>query len=199
MRFWDFFKSKKNLRVEPAEVNDTPSPEQQAFADEVIAVLSPTVKQYGFTLITKQVKEYSTKIVYAKGRQYIQVSSTSYPTDYPYYYNIIFGEGDSDNFRESDWNSVALWHIAQVVNPQSQITEYKFPVGDSIKYSVAQANKHLINYGETFFNGDLALFYEARKMINDRREPYKIYTPNKDGSYNVNIDTRSEQQKKKYS
>jgi len=109
------------------------------------------------------------------------------------------GEGDSDDFFEYDWNSVAIWALARVTNPDTEVVSYDFPYDDKVKPSVEKANEHLLAYGQTFLDEDMTTFYEARKMINKDRKPYKIHSPDKDGNYQTTDQSKSVEQKKKYS
>ena len=55
------------------------------------------------------------------------------------------------------------------------------------------------NKGHTFLNGDLTLFHEIRKEQNKNRGPYKIHSPNENGNYITTDESKSVEQKKKYS
>jgi hypothetical protein len=194
----DFFKRSKKSKIETVKTEE-PSPEQALFADTVLEIISPTVENFGFVRYKTEVKTYSTNIIYRKGRQYIEINSSNYPTDYPYYYNIVLGEGDSDDFFEYDWNSIAIWAMARITHPTVNISSYDFPYGDSFKESIEMANSDLLKYADTFLNGDLTIFHQARKFINQNREPYKIHTPDKEGNYTTTDEAKSVKQKNKYS
>jgi hypothetical protein len=180
------------------ESDRDPSAEQTLFAENVMRIIGSTVENHGFILHTTIVDKYSTAIIYRKASQYIKVAGSNYPTDYPYCYNIILGEGDSDNFFESDWNVIALWRLKKKIAPQIKVSDYKFPFGNQVKFSVSNANKELLKYGISFLNGDLTLFKEARSEQNAEREAYKIYTPTSTGGYEVSEEPNSVSQKKKY-
>ncbi len=196
MSIFDFFRRKANSRKQTEEKT---SAEQTEFAQEVLKIISPTVEKFGFVHHSTQIKEYSAKIIWRKKNQYVEVTSTNYPTDYPYYYNIVLGEGSSDNFFESDWNSVAVWALARVLEPTADVNSYDFPLGESIEKSICEANQDLIKYGESFLAGDLAVFSQARKLINEKREPYKIHAPDENGIYITTVEPKSAEQKEKYS
>ena len=198
MGLFDFFKHKQKPKPYKMEM-EKPSIEQTAFTDNVLEIISPTVEKFGFKLDKTEIKTYWTTIVWRKENQYVEVKGTNYPTDYPYYYNIVLGAGSSDNFLESDWNSVAIWALARIIEPSANINSYEFPFGDSIKFSLTAANKHLLKYGETFLGGDLTIFEQARKLINEKREPYKIHSPDSNGKYKTTVDPKSAEQKKKFS
>ena len=204
MSIFDFFRRKTNSG-KPVEEKvllkqeESASIEQMEFAQEVLKVISSTVEKFNFILYSTQIKKYSTKIIWKKNNQYVEVTSTNYPTDYPYYYNIVLGEGDSDNFFESDWNSVAIWALARVIDPTADINSYDFPFGEKVTESINEANEHLLKYGQSFLSSDLTIFIQARKLINQKREPYKISTPDENGIYITTVEPKSAEQKEKYS
>ncbi len=199
MGLFDFFKNKGKSKPDKQDRNKKPSDHELAFAQTVLDIIGPTIEKHHFELHSKEIKQYSTTIIWKKKKQYIKVNSTTYPTDYPYYYNIVLGEGDSDDFFEYDWNSVAIWALARVTNPDTEVVSYDFPYDDKVKPSVEKANEHLLAYGQTFLDEDMTTFYEARKMINKDRKPYKIHSPDKDGNYQTTDQSKSVEQKKKYS
>lgn len=198
MRLLDFFKRNKKSNTEMVKTIK-PSPEQTLFADTVLEIISPTVEKFGFTRHKTNVNTYSSNIVWKKDKQYIKAESTNYPTDYPFYYNIVLGEGDSEDFFEYDWNSIALWRLKKMIDPTVKAQEYEFPLGDKVNLSISNANKELLKYADTFLRGDLTLFYETRSEQNKGRELYKIHTPDKNGIYTTTEEQTSAEQKKKYS
>ncbi|MES2278394.1 MAG: hypothetical protein V4592_20350 [Bacteroidota bacterium] len=195
MGIFDFLK--KKLSKEPTKASE-PSLEQILFAQNVLQIIGPTIENYGFIIHKTAVEKYSTAIIYRKAAQYIKITGSTYPTDYPYYYNIILGEGDSDSFFESDWNAIALWRLKNKIAPLIKASDYSFPFGKQVKFSVSNANKELLKYGISFLNGDLTLFKETLSEQNTKREPYKVYTPTINGSFEVNDEPNSVLQKKKY-
>ena len=170
MGIFSLFKKYKSKQVKQ-EKDEKPSDHELHFSQTILDIIGPTVEEHGFLLHKQQVKQYSTTIIWRKKQQYIKVNSTTFPTDYPYYYNIVLGEGNSDDVFEYDWNSVAIWALARVTNPDIAISSYDFPYGGHVKQSIETAHKHLLSYGQTFLDGDLTLFYAARKMVNKDREP----------------------------
>ena len=178
---------------------EKPSKEHKLFAETVIEIFSPTFDQFGFKKHKTNVEKYSTTIIFRKENQYVTISGSTYPTDYPYCYNVILGDGDSEDFYEYDWNSVALWRMKAQIDPKSKSSEYEFPFDKAVKYSLENANQELKKYGLEFLNGDLKLFKEVRKEQNKGREPYKIHTPDKNGKYKTTNEPKSVEQKKKYS
>jgi hypothetical protein len=53
----------------------------------------------------------------------------------------------------------------------------------------------LEKYGFDFLKGNLDIFKNVRAEINKQREPYKILTPQADGSYKTTFDKTSEELK----
>lgn len=195
MGLFDFFRRNKKIKPGPGK----PSPEQILFSNTVLEIISPTVEKFGFLKHRVEVEEYFTTIIFRNDKRYIKISGTTFPTDYPYHYNIILGEGDSEDFYEWDWNSIALWQLKQKIDPASEAQEFDFPWGDDVKNSVSNANQELLQYGNKFLEGDLALFYETRSEVNQAREPYKIHRRDEDGIYKTTDEEKSVEQKKKYS
>ena len=194
----DFFKRNEKSKTETIKTKN-PSPEHILFADIVLEIISPTVEKFGFARHRTEIETHSTTVTFRKDKQYIQISGSTYPTDYPYSYNIVLGDGDSEDFFEYDWNSIALWQIKIKIDPTSKAKEYEFPLGDKVQFSISNAGKELLKYGDAFLHGDLSLFYETRSEQNKAREPYKIHTPDKNGKYMTTDEPTSVEQKKKYS
>ena len=198
MGLLDYFKRNKKSKKETVKTKK-PSLEQIQFADTVLEIISPTVENFGFARHRTEIEEHFTTIIFRKDNQYIKISGSTHPTDYPYTYNIILGDGDSEEFFEWDWNSIALWGLKNKIDPTVKSKEFDFPFGDNVKFSVSHANKELLKYADTFLNGDLTLFYETRSEQTKDREPYKIHTPDQNGKYTTTNEPKSVGQKKKYS
>lgn len=196
MGVFDFIKGNKKAKSEKAE---KPSPEQKLFSKKAMEIVIPTFEQFGFKKHIIEIEKYSSIIIYRKDNQYLKISSTTYPTDYPYCFNIILGEGNSEDIFEYDWNSIALWRFKKTINQKSKASEYEFPTKKEVQPSLENANAELLKFGLTFLNGDLSLFYEIRKEQNQNREPYQIHSPNENGKYKTSYEPKSVKQKKKYS
>jgi hypothetical protein len=198
MGLFDFLKRSKKSKAVTVKANKS-SPEQTLFADNVLEIIGPTVEKFGFVRHRTEIEEHFSTIIFRNDKQYIKISGTTYPTDYPYHYNVILGEGDSEDFHEWDWNSIALWRLKTKIDPKTKAKEFGFPYGDKVKYSVSNANSELLKYAETFLRGDMTLFYEIRSDQNKSREPYKIHSPDKNGNHKTTDEPKSVEQKKKYS
>jgi hypothetical protein len=198
MGLFDFFKRNNKSKTEVVKTNK-PSPEHILFADTVLEIITPTVDKFGFIRHRTEIEEHFTTIIFRKDKQYIKISGSTHPRDYPNYYNVVLGEGDSEDFNEWDWNSIALWRLKTKIDPKAKAKEFEFPYGDKVKYSIANANKELLKYADTFLRSDMTLFYETRSEQNKNREPYKIHSADKDGNYTTTDEPKSVEQKKKYS
>jgi len=165
----DFFKRNKKSKSETVKTKK-PLPQHILFANIVLELISPTAEQFGFLRHRTEIDTHFTTIIFRKDKQYIKVSGSTYPTDYPYAYNIVLGEGDSEDFWECHWNSIALWRLKHKIDPTVEVKEYEFPLGDQVKLSVSNAKKELIKYADTFLRSDLTLFYETRSEQNKGRE-----------------------------
>ena len=195
MGIFDFFKGKNKNK----DKDKDPSPEHIAFSTSIKTIIGETLKQYGFEFHRQEVDRWFTTIIYRNDKRYIKISGSTHWHDHPASYNIILGEGDSEDFYEYDWNSIALWRLKKTINPTLKAQEYSFPRDEKIRYSVENAKDELLKFGETFLNNDLTLFYETRKNQNKDREPYKIHLPDKEGKYQTSFEPKSVKQKKKYS
>jgi hypothetical protein len=194
MGIFDFIKEKAK-----SEKPEKPSPEQKLFSEKCLEIIIPTFEKFEFKKHRVEIGKYSSTIIYRKKKQYLKITSTTYPRDYPYCYNIIFGEGDSEDFYEYDWNSIALWKFKEKIEPNLKISEYNFPSKKGIKASLENANNELLEFGITFLNENLSLFYEIRKKQNQKRESYKIHSSDKYGNYQTTNELKSLEKKEKYS
>jgi hypothetical protein len=198
MNILNFFKQNIKLNNETVETEKA-STEQTLFAENALEILSPKIESFGFERTKTKIEKHFTQIIFRKENQYLKISGSTYPTDYPYSYNIILGEGDSENFPETDWNSISLWRLKKQIEPNSVAKEYEFPFNEKVKFSLENAKEELIKFGITFLNGDLDKFHEARKEQNKAREPYKIHSKDNNGNYVTEYEKESSELKQKYS
>jgi hypothetical protein len=198
MNILKFFKQNGKAKNETVETGKA-STEHILFAEKTLEILSSNIESFGFERTKTKIEKYFTEIIYKKDKRYIKISGSTYPTDYPYCYNIIFGEGDSENFPETDWNSIALWELKKFIEPNSVAKEYEFPFNEKVKFSLENANVDLLKFGITFLNGEMEKFYEVRKEQNMKREPYKIHSKDENGNYKTEYEKESMMLKQKYS
>jgi hypothetical protein len=125
-----------------------------------------------------------------------------HPHDFPYYSYLSLGEG-SNEFPESDWNSIPLWRFFDKNDENANKNLYSFdqyPITEDFIKERVQKNRVLLEkYGGNFLMGDLEQFKKIRAEQNKSREPYKIYTPDETGRYNLSYEKRSSELKEKYS
>ena len=153
----DFFKTNAALKTEKIRIRK-PSPSQTLFANTVLEVFSPTVREFGFVRQRTEVGENMTAVVFQRAGQYIKIIGSTYPRDYPYYFNILFGKCDSDDF--SDREAIALWRFKLKIDPDAKVADYEFPFGENVKSSVCTVNGEFLKYAESFLHGELSLFNE---------------------------------------
>lgn len=168
------------------------------FSKLIFDNFSEFLKQYGFQYIRKRIEKYFCEIIYAKQKLYISFEANIHPRDYPPYFNILLGEG-SIGWPDYDWNNIALWHFIKQTKEKNSIQEYSLEDSSKLEKNLERAKRDLIKYGRSFLNGDLSYFYQIRKGLNKDREPYRISTKNKDGSYSEKYDKESIKLKEKYS
>lgn len=198
MNILKFFKQNRNAKNVTVET-ERASAEHILFAEKTLEILSSNIESFGFERTKTKIEKYVTEIIYKKDNRYIKISGSTYPTDYPYCYNIIFGEGDSENFPENDWNSIALWKLKKLIEPDSKAKEYEFPFNEKVQFSIENANIELLRFGITFLNGEMEKFYEVRKEQNAIREPYNIHSKYETGNYKTGYEKESMMLKQKYS
>jgi len=196
MGIFDFIKSNKKAKSEKTE---KPSPEQKLFSNKAMEIVIPIFEQFGFQKHRIEVGNHFSNITYRKKEQYLKISSTTHPKDYPHYYSISFGEGNSEDFFEFDWNSINLWDFQKKINPNRKLSNYDFPLKNELESSLENVKKDLLEFGASFLNGELNIFYQIRKERNQEREPYKIRKLNKDGKYETTYEPKSLELKKRYS
>lgn len=159
---------------------------------------------FGFARTKSSASEHGFSVTYRSGQLYVNIGGTLHTHDYPYYSWLKFGEG-SDEFPESDWNAAALWRIVQEVSPEDYAKEKNlYEVNpnlssDEVGNKVCSILSSCKTHGISFLKGDLEIFNRVRSAQNKGREPYKIYTPKKEGGYAMSFDNLSSQLKKKFS
>jgi hypothetical protein len=194
----EYFNRNKKLKSEKIKLLKA-SQEHLNFVNYALEIFSTPLEEYGFIRQKTEIEQYFSSITFKKLTSYIKIQSTTHPRDMNDCYNIILGDGDSEDFYELDWNSVSLWKIKKFLEPNVNAHEYSFPHGEKAEYSLKNGLNELLKYGQTFINGDLNTFVEVRKNYNKNREPYKIYEPGKNGSYIKKDEPISVEKKKKYS
>lgn len=196
MGIFDFIKGNKKVKSEKTE---KPSLKQKLFSEKAMKIVIPTFEKFEFKKHNIEIGKGFSTITYRKKEQYLKISSTTHPKDYPHSYWISLGEGNSEDIFEYDWNSVTLWDFQKEIKPNQELSNNDFPIESELKSSLENAKTELLEFGETFLKGDLSLFYKIRKERNEKKEPYKIRKINKNGKYVLIDEPKSLEQKKKYS
>jgi hypothetical protein len=145
------------------QVNVEITPDKQIdFANGVIDILHPVMKQYGFKLLKFKITEYGTTIIWIKGKCYIDLGGNTHPHDSPNYYGIALGEFKEDFYHYADLDCVGLWRLKAIQENLDKVNDTPFPFGDDIQPSLIQTKDDLLKYGKSFLQGDLNQFYFAR-------------------------------------
>jgi hypothetical protein len=172
MNYLNFFKKNKPNLKEVITL-DKPRPEQIKFANTVLEIFNPTLESYGFIRTEIKVTEYSTKIIFRKEKQYIKIEGTTYPTDYPHWYDILLGE-DITSKELNIWDWVTLYQLKNKIECNNLSSEYNFPFKGEEESNIINAKNELTKYARSFLNGDMVLFYQTRSRLNKERGPFKI-------------------------
>ncbi len=168
------------------------------FVETASEIFDTLLDNHGFKNEIKEVENSFCTMIYKRDDLYIKISASIHPRDYPYYYNIIIGQGSTD-WPETDWNSIALWHIKKEISPELKAKEYSLVDFDKIDFSLKNAKCELEKYGDSFLNGELTTFEKVRQAINQQREPYKIHQKDQTGRFKTIIDSVSKKLKERFS
>jgi hypothetical protein len=172
--------------------------EMKKFTRLAIDMFTDTLAERGFKRESKRTDAYSCNIFYGKEDRYVMIRANIHPRDYPPHFNIILGEG-SREFPESDWNSVALWRVKNLIEKSDRGAEYGLEEPNAMEDALAEALSDLLKFGESFLSGELKTFRQARSAQNKNRPPYQVHSPDKDGKYTVRDDPSSAKLKEEYS
>jgi len=144
----------------------------------------------GFKLESKMMKEYFCKRIYRKGELYISITATIHQQDYPQDWMIALGKGNA-TMPESDWNAVALWQIMERLG-QTTPKYYSLSKGfgkfidtNELSENIQSGKNDLENFGKSFLEGDLKIFYEVRNTRIRSREPMKMSIVDNNGNYKL--------------
>jgi hypothetical protein len=167
------------------------------FGKNALSIFKEALTPYGFKRESKKTDQYFCDIVFANDDRYIKIEANIHPRDYPPYFNIVLGEGPRD-FIESDWNSIALWRLKNMITNTDSGSEYSLEDVKDLPGLLDKSKNEMLKYGEKFLSGDTEIFHQARKAQNKDREPYKVYSPDENGNYSVSNEPESVKIKKKY-
>ena len=146
------------------------SKEHKAFVQTVLNVFSPFLEQYGFKKHRAETGVHFTIVVYRKDDLYIKISGHTFPDDKPFYYSLILGEGNSEDFQQCSKNSIPIWLLKNSVIKSSTLLDYPFPIDNGVAENIEKAREDLIHYGSDYLKGDLTFFRKIRNQQNDLLE-----------------------------
>lgn len=178
MGIFDILKSRDNSK---------PSEKHILFSNLALEIIGNPLEQNGFNFYRKKVETYFTTIIWTKGKQYVKLSASDFPTDYPYTFDIILGEGNCDDFFESEWDSISISKIQRLTEPSKKYNGYDFQKKREFKAVLEKAKNELIEFGNGFLNGELESFYEARTLTNRKNKPKKIIKKDKNGKFIIEL------------
>lgn len=129
---------------------------------------------------------------YRSDDRYIEINANCHFRDGEPECYVILGDGPSD-WPEYDWNAIALWRLSGTGG------NYRFKDIEDIPVILDKMCSDLLEQGEDFLSGNIDHFLKQRAAQNRDREPYKIHSPQPDGSYQTSYDSESQQLKERYS
>src|SRR5262245_16897039 len=175
------------------------NPTVSAFVQLVERRVAPALATFGFKHEDSDIAELCATCFYGNGTRYVKLSVNVDPRDAPSYCNAVLGDGER-TMPESDWNSAALWRLANAhpTNP-ADLSEYPLDDFADIRELVERMRADLEVHARDFLSGDLHLFQMLRAGVNQQREPYKIHSPVGDGTYKTEIDPVSAALKVRFS
>jgi hypothetical protein len=160
-------------------------------------LIAPWLAGFGFSQGEREVGRWTATVSFANGKRYVRLSANCDPRDAPSYCNVVLGEGDL-KWPEVDWNGVALWRLARDQG-DSEASEYPLEAGAAVPDLVERMRADLERYALGFLRGDVSTFHRVRAKTNRTREPYRIHTPNGDGTYRTEVDPDSAELKARFS
>ena len=145
------------------------------FFKQIELDLQPFLGQFGFkpTRDQKEERWYAARF-FRSGSRYVVVEIHAHWKDAPAYGNVVFGV-DSDEYPDRDYNSIALWRIAERHGAESAATHRV--EGWTPKQFFDAVLPDLARYGRPFLEGDLQEFLALRAEQNRNRDPVRVYGP----------------------
>ncbi len=169
----------------------------KSFGKNSLTIFKEALTPYGFKKESKKTDQYFCSVIFVNDERYVKVEANIHPRDYPPYFNIVFGEGSRD-FVDSDWNSVALWRLKNMITKTDSGGEYSLEGVMDLPGLLEKSKDEMLKYGEKFLSGDTEIFHQTRRAQNKDREPYKVYSPDGNGNYSVSDEPGSVEIRKKY-
>jgi hypothetical protein len=163
------------------------------FVTQVDAVFATALAPFGFTPSEKRHDDdWFASRTYRAGDRYVVINANCHFRDGQPECRVILGDGSTD-WPHCDWNSIALWQLTG--------TGKNYPIDRvrDIPSVLIMMRSDLLEQAEDFLSGKMDRFLKQRAAHNREREPYTIYSPQPDGTYQGAYDPDSLELKKPYS
>ncbi len=168
------------------------------FSKLALTIFKEALSPYEFKKKSKHTESNYCKLVFVNEERYVVITANTDPRDSPAYFNIILGEG-SLSFPDTDWNTVALWHLKNYIKNNGKASEYDLDDSKNISELLNYSKEELLKYGADFLANNLGSFRKVRSQMNRDREPYKTTWRDKSGKYVTEYDPEGVKLKEKYS
>ena len=129
---------------------------------------------------------------YRAGDRYIEINANCHFRDGQPECRVILGDGPNE-WPDCDWNTIALWRLSETGR------NYPFERVEDIPSILVTMCNDLLEQAGDFLSGNIDRFLKKRATLNRQREPYKIHSPQPDGSYQASYEPESQQLKERYS
>ena len=163
------------------------------FVAQVDAAFIDALTPFGFASAGENYHDdWHASRIYRSGDRYIEINANCHFRDGEPECRVILGEGP-DDWPECDWNAIALWRL------RGNGGNYPIQEVEDISIILDTMCNDLREQAEDFLSGNIDRFLKQRAAQNRHREPYKVYSPQPDGSYEASIESESQQLKERYS
>ena len=163
------------------------------FVVQVDAVFADALAPFGFA--SKGERHHDDWYVcrtYRAGDRYLEIDANCHFRDGHPECGVILGDGPN-GWPDRDWNAIALWRLSETGE------NYPFQRVEDIPSILVTMRIDLLEQAEDFLSGDIDRLLKQRSAQNRKREPYKIHSPQPDGSYQTSYEPESQQLKERYS
>ena len=163
------------------------------FIAQVDAAFTDAISPFGFAPASENhYDDWYASRIFRSGDRYIDINANCHFRDGEPECRVILGDGP-DNWPEYDWNTIALWRLT------GNGGNYPIREIEDIPVILETMCQDLLSQAEDFLSGNIDRFLKQRAAQNSQREPYKIYSPQPDGSYEASYETESRALKERYS
>src|SRR5688572_17775560 len=164
------------------------------FADLADAAFREPLQRVGFHPVNEREpvsNQYYDSRVYRNGDRYIEIYASTHYRDAPAQTRVHLGEGSLE-WPEKDWNSIALWHLAD------RKDLYYIRDVNELPHLLGRMAADLNEVAQDFLTGDMKRFRHVRAEVTKSREPYTIHAPDEKGRYRSRIDEESAELKRRF-